>query len=72
MKRMSWVAVWIGAPVALFATLMGGGYCAMAAKFSPDPPAANYPKPATALEAQRQDIDYQRVGRGRGDRTASR
>jgi hypothetical protein len=58
MKRILRVAVGIGAVAALCAALTGGGYYAMTAKFNPDPPVAHYPRPATALEAQQQDIDY--------------
>jgi len=57
-KRIKRVAIGIGVTAAFFAALVGVGYYAMTAKFNPDPPVAHYPKPATALEAQQQDIDY--------------
>jgi len=35
-----------------------GLYWGVTAKFNPAPPAVSYAKPKTALEAQRQDLDY--------------
>ena len=50
-------AMLVGIAVVL-AGLGAGAFYAMMAHFYPDPPAANYPKPRDALEAQRQDVDY--------------
>jgi hypothetical protein len=36
----------------------GGFYWAMTSYFNPAPPSLHYAKPASALEAQRQDLDY--------------
>jgi hypothetical protein len=42
----------------VLAGIGAGGFYAMNHHFNPDPPQADYPKPADALEAQRQDLDY--------------
>src|SRR5690348_16006503 len=42
----------------LLAAVIAGGFYAMQLHFNPEPPPANYPKPRTMLEAQRQDLDY--------------
>src|SRR5436305_6049281 len=58
-KRTVWK--WIGALVAIVVVLGGLGYGTfqlMMLHFYPDPPAKDYPKPSSALEAQRQDLDY--------------
>jgi hypothetical protein len=58
MKRVwRWVR-WPLAGVAVLLVLLGGLYWIFVEKFSPPPPSADYPKPANALEAQRQDLDY--------------
>jgi hypothetical protein len=43
---------------ALLAGLGAGAFYAMNHHFNPDPPRADYPRPASALAAQRQDLDY--------------
>ena len=58
-RRKIWK--WVGAAVAIVVVLGGlgfGAYGLMLVHFYPDPPKANYPHPANALEAQRQDLDY--------------
>jgi hypothetical protein len=54
-KRIGLVV--LGLVVAVVA-IGGGALYAMILHFDPSPPAAHYPHPANALEAQRQDIDY--------------
>lgn len=52
---------WIAGIVGVAVVLGGLGYGAvqlMAAHFYPDPPAKDYPKAHSALEAQQQDLDY--------------
>ncbi len=44
--------------VVILAGALGSLYFIGKHKFNPDPPAADYPPPADAREAQRQDIDY--------------
>jgi len=45
--------------LAVVVAAAGGGFLwAMTSYFNPAPPPLNYPKPATSLEAQRQDLDY--------------
>lgn len=58
-KRKIWK--WVGALAAIVVVLGGLGYGSiqlMMLHFYPDPPAKNYPKPSSPLEAQRQDLDY--------------
>src|SRR6185312_16098220 len=43
---------------AILAGALGSLYFIGKHKFNPDPPEADYPPPADAREAQRQDIDY--------------
>ena len=58
MKRVwRWVR-WPLAGVAVLLLAAGGLYWFFLQHFNPDPPANNFPKPATALEAQRQDLAY--------------
>lgn len=59
-RRIRRVAIWIGGTVAVIVLALGGLYWEFTSRFTPDAPAANYPKPANALQAQRQDIDYYR------------
>ncbi|MGH6870569.1 MAG: hypothetical protein ACREHE_03595 [Rhizomicrobium sp.] len=42
----------------LLAGLAWGGFQAMTLHFNPAPPRADYPRPRSLLEAQRQDLDY--------------
>ncbi len=42
----------------LLVLLAKGAFFVMALHFNPDPPRADYAKPANTLEAQRQDLDY--------------
>jgi len=58
LRRVLKAAGWLAGIAALLAGIFFGGIKLMLAYFYPDPPAANYPKPRTALEAQRQDLDY--------------
>lgn len=55
LRRIAWIA---GACIAVIAAGLGGLYLAFMGTFKPEPPPANYPKPASAVEAQRQDLDY--------------
>ena len=48
----------LGAVVIILALAAGALYYGMTAHFNPAPPLAAYPKPASPLEAQRQDLDY--------------
>ena len=57
-RRVRKVALIAGAVVLVIAAALGGLYFAFMQNFKPDPPNAAYPKPASALEAQRQDLDY--------------
>jgi len=45
------------ATAGLVAALLGGLYLAMTLRFNPSPPAADFPRAANALEAQRQDLE---------------
>lgn len=59
MKRRTWRILGIVAAAVLIPGACAGGLAyAFFQKFYPDPPDARYPKPATALEAQRQNLDY--------------
>jgi hypothetical protein len=51
------VGLWALAVVILFVGVAGGFALCMLHKFNPDPPSNDFPKPATALEAQQQDIE---------------
>jgi hypothetical protein len=57
-RRLRKIGLIAGAVVLVTAAALGGLYLAFMANFKPDPPAADYPKPTSALEAQRQDLDY--------------
>src|SRR5690348_11880483 len=48
----------LGALVLVVAALAGLAIWAMTLHFNPSPPAKDFPKPNTALEAQRQDLEY--------------
>src|SRR5215469_325778 len=52
------VVIGIVVLVAVVAAAGGGFFWAMTSHFNPAPPALDYPRPASALEAQHQDIDY--------------
>jgi hypothetical protein len=52
------VLAWIGGIAVVMAGVGYGGLQLTLAHFYPDPPAKDYPKPQSALEAQRQDLDY--------------
>lgn len=58
MRRVWKIAGWSLGAVVTVAGLGFGGTQLMLAHFYPNPPAADYPKPHSALEAQRQDLDY--------------
>src|SRR5690348_2613173 len=60
-KRKVWK--WVGVIAAIVVVLGGlgyGGVQLMMLHFYPDPPSKDYPKPSSALQAQRQDLDYVR------------
>ncbi|HTK79598.1 MAG TPA: hypothetical protein VL286_04080 [Rhizomicrobium sp.] len=59
-RRISRIALWIGMPLVLLTGIGTGGFFYGKAKFNPDPPKLDYPAPESALDAQRQDIDYYR------------
>jgi hypothetical protein len=52
------IVIGLVATVIVLAALAGSAYYAMTLWFNPSPPAKDYPKPADALAAQRQDLDY--------------
>lgn len=58
LRRVLKVAGWIAGSAIVLAGIGFGGLKLMQGYFYPDPPAANYPKPQSALEAQQQDLDY--------------
>jgi len=58
MRRVWKIAGWSLGAVVAAACLGFGGIQLMLAHFYPDPPAPDYPKPHSVLEAQRQDLDY--------------
>src|SRR5690242_2355512 len=47
-----------GAVVLVIVAALGGLYLAFTGNFKADPPPLDYPKPTSAVEAQRQDLDY--------------
>jgi len=57
-RRALRIALWIFIPIGVLVALAGGLFYVFTAKFNPTAPSVDYPKPASALEAQRQDIDY--------------
>jgi hypothetical protein len=57
-RRIRKIGLIIGAVVLLFVAALGGLYFAFMENFKAEPPNADYPKPTSALEAQRQDLDY--------------
>jgi hypothetical protein len=57
-RKIFRIALWTGGTVLVLALLLGGLAYFFVTHFNPDPPKADYPKPASALEAQRQDLDY--------------
>ncbi|HEY1630027.1 MAG TPA: hypothetical protein VGF56_01870 [Rhizomicrobium sp.] len=54
---LKWGGIALAAVVVL-ACLCGAAYYVFMGHFYPDAPVADYPKPASALEAQQQDADY--------------
>lgn len=52
------IGLWIGGGAAVIVALGAGLLYAMLLHFYPSPPKADYPHPASPLEAQRQDLDY--------------
>lgn len=55
MKTVLW---WVGGLIAAVILLPVGLYLAYDSRFYPDPPPARYARPASPLEAQRQDVNY--------------
>lgn len=55
LRRFAW---YFGGGLAVLAILLGGFAAAFILNFRLIPPKADYPAPASALEAQRQDLDY--------------
>src|SRR5579862_2652811 len=55
LRRIAWI---VGAFIVVIAAGLGGLYFVFMGTFKPAPPVPDYPKPASALEAQRQDLDY--------------
>src|SRR5579862_1936967 len=56
-RRILRAGLWALAIVVLLVGAAGGFALCFLHKFSPAPPASNFPRPANALEAQRQDIE---------------
>jgi hypothetical protein len=52
------IGLWIGIPLLVLVALGAGAFYGMSFYFNPQPPAKSYPKPSSALDAQRQDADY--------------
>ena len=52
------VGLWIGCGAAMIVALGAGLLYTMLQHFYPSAPKKDYPRPASALEAQRQDLDY--------------
>jgi hypothetical protein len=57
-RRFLRAGLWIGGGVAMVGALGAGLLYAMVQHFNPSAPETTYPHPASALEAQRQDLDY--------------
>ena len=57
-RSLSRVAIVLAAVVVLAGGLVGGFYILIIKHFDVQPPKAEYPKPRSLLEAQKQDIDY--------------
>jgi len=57
-RKLRRIALIAGICIVVIAAGLGGLYFAFMGNFKPEPPARDYPKPATALEAQRQDLNY--------------
>lgn len=58
MKMFGRIALWALASVVIIVLVLGDAELARGWKFNPPPPAWDYPKPANALEAQRQDLAH--------------
>lgn len=74
MKRGWRIAGWIGVPLIVVLGAAAGVLAYGFEHFNPNPPKIDYPKPKSALEAQRQDIDYFRklIGMDRSYAPAAR
>ena len=57
-RRLLRLGLWLLGIAVLVVALGAGGFLVFLNKFNPAPPALDYPHPANALEAQRQDLDY--------------
>src|SRR5437016_2976090 len=57
-RKLRRIGLAAGAILVVIAACLGGLYFAFTQNFKTDPPTPDYPKPASALEAQRQDLDY--------------
>src|SRR5215831_14292677 len=57
-RKVLRAGLWIAGGVVVIGALGGGLLYAMVLHFNPSAPKMDYPHPASALEAQRQDLDY--------------
>ena len=57
-RKLRNIGLIAAAVVLVIATALGGLYFAFMQNFKAEPPKPDYPKPTSALEAQRQDLDY--------------
>jgi hypothetical protein len=57
-RKLLKIGLIAGAVVLVIAAALGGLYFAFTQNFMAGPPSPDYPKPKSALEAQRQDLDY--------------
>ena len=57
-RKLLRIGLIVGAVVLVFAAVLGAVVFAFWETFKYEPPAADYPGPHSALEAQRQDLDY--------------
>ena len=57
-RRIFKIAIWTGSAALAVVLALGGLYWVGISRFNPDPPARDYSKPQSALQAQQQDIDY--------------